>query len=213
MHVQLRWCKLSALSELLKTIILLISFFIAIYFIYYTRINYRSFKNHSSNDCGVILFRHLPKTGGGSFVQWLDKHAQVLHMFNGDKNDEKLNSKMNSTMWKSIIPTANEFVSNISSKVGWKAIHLHHYFPGMHYNQDLIKSWKTIVEERGCVFHKTTILRDPLDRFVASYNYNKNPLNEVDERMRGHRNEISRYLLFGRCSRKENDIKCGKADV
>ena len=116
---------------------------------------------------------------------------------------------MNSTMWKSIIPTANEFVSNISSKVGWKAIHLHHYFPGMHYNQDLIQSWKTIVEERGCVFHKTTILRDPLDRFISSINYNKTPLDRVDEVMKVKRNFLSRYFLFGTCGYQwGSELKC-----
>ena len=209
MRVQLRWCKLSALSELLKIITLLISFFVASYFIYYLRINYSFLKHSSSNDCGVILFRHIPKTGGGSFVQWLSKHAPVFHMFNGTENDEKLNDEMNSKMWKSIIPTANKFVGNTSSKVGWKAVHLHHNSPGMYYNHDLIQSWKAIVEERGCVFHTTTILRDPLDRFISSINYNKTPLDRVYEVMKVEKNFLSRYFLFGTCGYQwGNELKC-----
>ena len=77
-------------------------------------------------------------------------------------------------------------MSNISPRKRWQAIHLHNYFPGMYLKEDIFRDWKTIEEGKACVFHKTTILRDPLDRFVASYKYNKNPLNQVDVIMRGH---------------------------
>merc|ERR1712150_190935 len=111
-------------------------------------------------------------------------------------------------MWKSILPTANKFVNNISPRKGWQAIHLHGFFPGMYYNKDIIRDWKTIVESKGCVLHKTTILRDPLNRFVSSINYRQKPLNEVDRFMSLRRNELSRYLLFGTCWDIDNDIKC-----
>ena len=100
----------------------------------------------------------------------------------------------------------------MSPTKGWKAIHLHHHFPGMYYNKDIVQNWKTIVEDNGCVFHKTTILRDPLSRFVAAYNYNHWPLDEVGERMKNYsRNQLARYLLFGTCLRTDSDIKCGRS--
>ena len=109
--------------------------------------NFTFLKYPRINECGIILFVHIPKTGGGSFVKWLGEHGPVLDMFVGTERDVKLNNQMNSTMWKSILPTANKFVSNVSPKTGWKSMHLHHYFPGMHYNQDLIQvgrlPWKT----------------------------------------------------------------------
>ena len=64
------------------------------------------------------------------------------------------------------------------------------------------------MEGKGCVFHKTTILRDPLGLFVATYNYNRSPLNQIEESMTYSRNQLIRYLLFGTCWHTEQDIKC-----
>ena len=167
-----------------------------------------------NNKCGVVMFFHIPKTGGGTVLKWLETNFNVLNTRRlikekamTAKNQE--DKKKLETMWKSILATANEFVNNVSPRKGWQAIHLHNFFPGMYYNRNIIRDWKTIVEGKGCVFHKTTILRDPLSRFVSNYNYYTGPLNEVGRRMSLGRNELSRYLLFGTCSNIGNDLKCG----
>ena len=131
-------------------------------------------------------------------------------------NDKKIvakNTKIE-TAWEKILPATNQFVKTMSPEKGWKVIHLHHHFPGMYYNKDIVQNWKTIVEGKGCVFHKTTMLRDPLSRFVSAINYKYNrpiPLDKVGEimmRINNQRNQLARYLLFARCRRTDSDIKC-----
>ena len=164
-----------------------------------------------NNKCGIILFFHIPKTGGGSVQAWLETHTTVLDTYAMIHKYSRKNTQ-NETAWKKILPAANRFVRNMSSTKGWKAIHLHHYFPGMYYNKDIVQNWKTIVEGKGCVFHKTTMLRDPLSRFVSAYNYNHLPLDKVGDimiRINNGRNQLARYLLFARCRRTDSDIKCG----
>ena len=86
-------------------------------------------------------------------------------------------------IWKSILPVVNQFVNDMSPNKRWKAIHLYHLFPGMYYSKNIVQNWKTIVEGKGCVFHKTTILRDPLGLFVTTYYDKHSQLNRVEEYM------------------------------
>ena len=173
--------------------------------------SYNTYTNDLFNHkCGVILFFHIPKTGGGSVLKWLNEHTTVLNTYSMIRRDKKysMNNKNYETLWKNVILVANQFLSDMSPTKGWKAIHLHHLFPGMYYNQDIVGNWRTIVESKGCVLHKTTILRDPLDRFVSAVNYLRTPLNQVDYKMNIQRNQLSRYILFGTCWQQDNDIKC-----
>jgi len=192
--------------------ILVFSLFLgAAYFLYQLPLDTSHTKVALDNKCGVLIFFHVPKTGGGSVLEWLETNFNVLNTYRLMKKSISIprRQKQIENMWKGILPTANKFVNNISPRKGWQAIHLHGFFPGMYYNKDIIRDWKTIVEGKGCVLHKTTILRDPLNRFVSSINYRRTPLNEVDRFMSLRRNELSRYLLFGTCWDIDNDIKCG----
>ena len=62
---------------------------------------------------------------------------------------------------------------------------------------------------KGCVFHKTTMLRDPLDRFVSNVNKNNPPLNVIDTFMESRKNWLSRYFMFGLCGYHNNKLGCG----
>ena len=111
--------------------------------------------------------------------------------------------------WKQMIPRANNFLKRMSSKSGWRVLEIHHGFPGVYYTQDIIQHWKEIVEGKGCVFHKTTMLRDPLDRFVSNVNKNNPPLNLIDTFMENRKNWLSRYFLIGLCGYHNNSLGCG----
>ena len=173
------------------------------------QISYSNKHEPEKNNCGVILFVHINKCGGGSVVHWFKKHTSVLHLKQEGRPRNAHDFNDTSILWQKVIPKVNEALSHLSNRSGWKVLHLHHYFPGIFYVQKIIQNWETIVQNKGCAFHKTTILRDPLHRFVSNVNFNKPPINTIEKFMNSRRNWLIRYFLFGICGYHNNDIYCG----
>ena len=161
------------------------------------------------NKCGIILFLHINKCGGGSVVNWFKKHAPVLYLKQRGQSGDVKRVNESYMLWTEMIPKADLFVSNISHRIGWKVLHLHHYFPGVSYSEKIIQRWESIVEGKGCSFHKTTMLRDPLDRFISNVNFNKPSINHIDTFMYSRRNWLIRYFLFGICGYHNKELRCG----
>ena len=191
--------------------------FLTLFFILvglYYKYNSPSGKSYSTkfqnNKCGLILFLHINKCGGGTFKKWLKKHTTVLFQFQDTPRIKSL-KQLGHGRWRSWnrhIPVANDFVVKIKPHTGWKAFHIHNAFPGLYYLQENVRNWKATVEDNGCIFHQTTILRDPLDRFVSNVNFNRPKIN-IELFMESRINWLSRYLLFGLCGYHEKEVRCG----
>ena len=109
--------------------------------------------------------------------------------------------------WKNMRKRADSFVRTVSK--GWKVLHLHHGFPGVHYIKEIMKDWKYIVEKKGCKFYQTTMIRSPLERFVSNVDKYNVSLNKVESFMESRKNWLSRYFLFGLCGYYKNNLGCG----
>ena len=192
------------------TYLIVFFFLVWLYYAYYSSSDKPYPTKFQNNDCGLILFLHINKCGGGSFVNWLGEHTTVLYQHQGSPRIESLGKLGHHRWesWNSRIPAANDFVNKIKPKTGWKAFHIHNSFPGLYYLQENLREWKATVENNGCIFHQTTMLRDPLDRFVSNVNFNI-PIIDIELFMESRKNWLSRYLLFGLCGYHEKEVRCG----
>ena len=79
--------------------------------------------------------------------------------------------------------------------------------------REYLEKWEKMVKAKGCIFYKTTILRDPLDRFISDVNWVSVPLSNINSFMESRRNWIIRYLLFGLCGYKGAYLKCERWNI
>ena len=179
-----------------------------------------SIKNKNEHHaCGVILHAHINKCAGGTIMKWFKKHAPtlpigVIHRQQVEKNREKYKNDiiMYEPAWTKMIQQVDSFLANVSPKIGWKVLEVHHNSPGLMLMREYLEKWGKMVKAKGCIFYKTTILRDPLDRFISDVNWVSVPLSNINSFMESRRNWIIRYLLFGLCGYKGAYLKCEKND-
>ena len=117
-----------------SSFIFLTPFFILVG-LYYKR-NYPSGKSYSTkfqnNKCGLILFVHINKCGGGTFTKWLKQHTTVLFSFQATPRIKSLEQLGHDRwrIWNDHIPVANDFVGKIKPHTGWKAFLIFSEFQG-----------------------------------------------------------------------------------
>ena len=132
-----------------------------------------SYSKTKLTNCGLILFLHINQCAGGSLGRWFRMRASGYHLLEDKKSWKITNATQLLFSWKSMLVKANSFVKKVSNNTGWKVMEIHHGFPGIYYMKDNIEQWKEIIERKGCVFFETTMLRDPLERFISNVNKNK----------------------------------------
>ena len=166
------------------------------------------YKNYFQTKCGLIFYVHINQCAGGSLANWFQMHASGYLLLQ-DCPSYMTVSNMSTLRyeWKNMIKRADSFVRSVSE--GWKVLHLHHGFPGVHYIKETIKNWKYIVEMKGCKFYQTTMIRNPLERFVSNVDKYNVSLNRVESFMESRKNWLSRYFLFGLCGYYKDDLGCG----
>ena len=168
-----------------------------------------SYQKGKQNKCGLILFLHINQCAGGSLGRWFRMRASGYHLLEDKISWKIINATQMSFSWKNMLSNAYSFVKKASNKTGWKVLQIHHGFPGAHYMKGNIQRWKEITERKGCVFHKTTMLRDPLERFISNVNKNKPSIDDIDDFIDSRKNWLSRYFLFGICGYFKNQLGCG----
>ena len=166
------------------------------------------YKNDFQTKCGLIFYVHINQCAGGSLANWFKMHTSGYLLLQDCPS--YLTVSNNTTLryeWKNMRKTADSFVRSVSN--GWKVLHLHHGFPGVHYIKEVIKNWKYIVEKKGCKFYQTTMIRNPLERFVSNVDKYSVSMNKVESFMESRKNWLSRYFLFGLCGYYKNNLGCG----
>jgi len=173
--------------------------------------------------CGVILHAHINKCAGGTIMEWFRKHTRTLmigsiHHQQAKKN--RMNFHKNSMTifepeWTKMVQQVDSFLADLSPIPSpntngnvWKVLEVHMLTPGLMLMKEYIEEWEKRVKDKGCIFYKTTILRDPLDRFVSNVNWANAPLSNIDSFMESRRNWMIRFLLFGLCGYKDTYLKC-----
>ena len=170
-----------------------------------------SIKNRNEHHaCGVILHAHINKCAGGTIMKWFKKHAPTSRIGGYGLRIMGLRNEiiMYEPAWTKMIQQVDSFLANISPKIGWKVLEVHHNSPGLMLMREYLEKWGKMVKAKGCIFYKTTILRDPLDRFISDVNWVSVPLSNINSFMESRRNWIIRYLLFGLCGYKGAYLKC-----
>ena len=165
-------------------------------------------KTKTRYKCGLLFYVHINQCAGGSLGHWFRVHASDYYLLE-DKPSYRKVSNMSTLRyeWKNMRRRADSFVRTVSK--GWKVLHLHHGFPGLHYIKEIIKDWKHIVEQKGCMFYQTTMIRNPLERFISNVDKYKVTRSKVESFMESRKNWLSRYFLFGLCGYYKSNLGCG----
>lgn len=124
--------------------------------------------------CGVVFFYHIGGTGGSSFRKYLSSYKGTRYPFY---------HKWAIKPHPSGLAVAKKFVEQVEKRIqnltttslsGWKVLHSHHWNFGMNETAPLLQDWKFQVENiQKCKFLMTTIVREPLDHFLAKFRYKK----------------------------------------
>jgi hypothetical protein len=123
-------------------------------------------KNRSLPDLrkgGIVLFYHMPKTGGTALRYLAKKNEQIEFHSNQKVSMEEIKQQINQwTMSKDIVVGEGQKV---------KFVELHYALePFVASNDDLVK-WRADAKENNIPFFVFTVLREPVEAFISFFNY------------------------------------------
>jgi len=150
--------------------------------------------------CGMVVFYHIPSTGGATINQWLlrytegeklkPKNAEVnvnATYFTHWKRDKKgygLNESQQTFIdggdKHNILNQyggdekkhggMNEFVEDFEESE-WKIAHIHHSSLELNVSEHLLQGWRDTVESQGCGYVATVMFRDPLSHTLSLHKH------------------------------------------
>ena len=136
--------------------------------------------------CGVVFFYHVNKVGGRTVQEHLKEAThEYLQLFPNEKD------------WRSATPEIEDFL-RFDDGDRWKALEIHHGFPGLLYIQEELAAWEAAVTAQGCAFRKTTLLREPVGRLVSNMKWNKVEIDTLDYAT-NTADWMSRHLAYNTC--------------
>merc|ERR1719498_1894132 len=105
-----------------------------------------SMKSKTKQSCGVLLFYHINKCGGGTMRRWFQQyHYEWQYMYGTLVH----NQNQTQELWRKFIPEIDKQVDEVGDD-RWSSISLHHGMPGIHYIQDHLSRWRATLEDKGC---------------------------------------------------------------
>ena len=170
-----------------------------------------SSKSKNDSKCGVIFFYHINKVGGrtvqGKIISFLlSRHARSPVIHSSPYPYRALKRKY--TPIPSIFcqrerldPSFARYCLSFdgATRDMWKTLEIHHGFPGLLLQQNLIK-WEAVVKSQGCAFKKVTLLRNPIERLVSNIKWNKVAAEDFASYIDKMSNWMTRHLAFNICN-------------
>jgi hypothetical protein len=161
-----------------------------------------------AGSCGLVVFFHINKCGGGSVNTWLKNNSpnKEDHVFRycctrrgeeGKETETQAGNQWHDTYFKRI-EAHMEGIDKVENR--WKSVTLHHGAPGLAFmHSTTIPTWRRLLAAKGCNLVLTTMLRHPLERLLSNIDFNHVHPEDVDLFAPSRANWLSRYLLYNIC--------------
>jgi hypothetical protein len=137
----------------------------------------------ANDDCGLLYFFHIGKTGGSAVESWLRTQSKL-------RSDSCLYLNGWKLPWEKFtraISSHIEDAANENAKQKWMFVHHHSTNPGMEILSPYMRSWRNATRSKGCTFASVVVLREPTEQAWSLIFYHNTLLEnlhaKVDERM------------------------------
>jgi hypothetical protein len=125
--------------------------------------------------CGVVLFYHIPSTGGASINKWFLKYGKPelgginYYTFWGGRTNKDGSFRADPEEVEArFVEGMSEHVQNLGPSE-WRIAHSHLTSTYLNESEDLLYQWRADVEAQGCQLINTVMLRDPLNHAMSLY--------------------------------------------